>query len=185
MAEETLYGSAAMRRFAGIELGCDRIPDETTILNSRHLLERHGLSEAIFAAVNVHLADKGISLRSGTLVDVSRRTPCVRVSLRKIIDAPSSTKNKARARDPEMWSTKKGNDWYFGMKAHVGVDAVRGVVHSLDTSTARPPSTPRFSAHPSGSSASVPKSRLPSGSTHRRTRRQSKPELKTPLSLSR
>ena len=93
MAEETLYDSEAMRRFAGIELGDDRIPDETTILNFRHLLERHGLTEAIFADVNAHLADKGITLRSGTLVDAT------------IIDAPSSTKNKARARDPEMSST--------------------------------------------------------------------------------
>ena len=140
-----------MRRFAGIELGFDRIPDETSILNFRHLLERHGLTQAIFADVNADLADKGISLRSGTLVDVSRRTPCVRVSLRKIIDAPSSTKNKAGARDPEMSSTTKGNDWYFGSEedqkliqwinfptnAHVGVDAVSGVVHSLDTSTAK------------------------------------------------
>ncbi|MBV0893589.1 IS5 family transposase [Paracoccus sp. Z118] len=125
MAEETLYDSEAMRRFAGIELGDDRIPDETTILNFRHLLERHGLAEAIFAEVNAHLTDKGITLRSGTLVDAT------------IIDAPSSTKNKARARDPEMSSTKKGNDWYFGMKAHVGVDADSGTVHSLDTSTAR------------------------------------------------
>ena len=125
MAEETLYDSEAMRRFAGIELGDDRIPDETTILNFRHLLERHGLTEAIFADVNAHLADKGITLRSGTLVDAT------------IIDAPSSTKNKARARDPEMSSTKKGNDWYFGMKAHIGVDADSGVTHSLDTSTAK------------------------------------------------
>jgi len=125
MAEETLYDSEAMRRFAGIELGDDRIPDETTILNFRHLLERHGLTEAIFAHVNAHLADKGITLRSGTLVDAT------------IIDAPSSTKNEARARDPEMSSTKKGNDWYFGMKAHVGVDAQSGIVHSLETSTAK------------------------------------------------
>src|SRR6056297_9591 len=123
MAEETLYDSEAMRRFAGVELGDDRIPDETTILNFRHLLERHGLTEAIFADVSTHLADKGITLRSGTLVDAT------------IIDAPSSTKNKARARDPEMSSTRKGNDWYFGMKAHVGVDAHSGVVHSLETST--------------------------------------------------
>ncbi|WP_128515410.1 IS5 family transposase [Tabrizicola thermarum] len=137
MAEETLYDSEAMRRFAGIELGDDRIPDETTILNFRHLLERHGLTEAIFADVNAHLADKGITLRSGTLVDVSGRTPSVRESPRKIIDAPSSTKNKAGARDPEMSSTKKGNTWYFGMKAHVGVDAESGVTHSLETSTAR------------------------------------------------
>ena len=125
MAEETLYDSEAMRRFAGVELGDDRIPDETTILNFRHLLERHRLTEAIFAAVSAHLADKGITLRSGTLVDAT------------IIDAPSSTKNKAKARDPEMSSTKKGNDWYFGMKAHVGVDAESGTVHSLETSTAK------------------------------------------------
>jgi transposase, IS5 family len=125
MAEETLYDSEAMRRFARIELGDDRIPDETTILNFRHLLERHGLTEALFAEVNAHLADKGITLRSGTLVDAT------------IIDAPSSTKNKARARDPEMSSTKKGNDWYFGMKAHVGVDLDGGTVHSLDTTTAK------------------------------------------------
>jgi IS5 family transposase len=125
MAEEMLYDSEAMRRFAGIELGDDRIPDETTILNFRHLLERHALTEAIFAEVNAHLADKGITLRSGTLVDAT------------IIDAPSSTKNKAGVRDPEMSSTKKGNDWYFGMKAHVGVDADSGVVHSLETSTAK------------------------------------------------
>ena len=114
-----------MRRFAGIELGDDRIPDETTILNFRHLLERHGLTEAIFADVNAHLSDKGITLRSGTLVDAT------------IIDAPSSTKNKAGARDPEMSSTKKGNDGYFGMKAHIGVDADSGVTHSLETSTAK------------------------------------------------
>jgi len=125
MAEETLYDSEAMRRFAGIELGDDRIPDETTILNFRHLLERHGLTEAIFADVNAHLAEKRITLRSGTLVDAT------------IIDAPSSTKNKAGARDPEMSSTKKGNTWYFGMKAHVGVDAESGVTHSLETSTAK------------------------------------------------
>ena len=153
MAEETLYDSEAMRRFAGIELGDDRIPDgpqgpwpqwgrvspQDAILNFRHLLERHGLTEAIFADVNAHLADKGITLRSGTLVDAT------------IIDAPSSTKNKAKARDPEMSSTKKGNDWYFGSeedqkliqwinfptKAHIGVDADSGVTHSLDTSTAK------------------------------------------------
>ena len=151
MAEETLYDSEAMRRFAGIELGYDRIPDETTILNFRHLLERHGLTQAIFAEVNTHLADKGITLRSGTLVDVSRRTPCVRASLRRIIDAPPSTRNKAGARDPGMSSTKKANNWYFGSeadrksiqwidfpaKAHIGVDADSGIVHSLDTSTAK------------------------------------------------
>jgi IS5 family transposase len=125
MAEEMLYDSEAMRSFAGIELGDDRIPDETTILNFRHLLERHELTEAIFAGVNAHLTDRGIGLRSGTLVDAT------------IIDAPSSTKNKSKGRDPEMSSTKKGNDWYFGMKAHIGVDADSGVTHSLETSTAK------------------------------------------------
>jgi IS5 family transposase len=125
MAEESLYDSDAMRRFAGLELGDDRIPDETTILNFRHLLERHDLSEAIFAEVNAYLVENGMSLRSGTLVDAT------------IIDAPPSTKNKAGKRDPEMSSTKKGNDWYFGMKAHVGVDAESGIVHSLETSTAK------------------------------------------------
>lgn len=125
MAEEMLYDSDAMRQFAGIELGDDRIPDETTILNFRHLLEKHELTEKLFVEVNRHLADQGITLRSGTLVDAT------------IIAAPSSTKNEAQARDPEMSSTKKGNDWYFGMKAHVGVDADSGIVHSLETTTAK------------------------------------------------
>jgi len=125
MAEEMLCDSNAMRHFAGIELGDDRIPDETTILNFRHLLEKHELTEQLFAEVNRHLADQGITLRSGTLVDAT------------IIDAPSSTKNEAGGRDPEMSSTKKGNDWYFGMKAHVGVDADSGIVHSLETTTAK------------------------------------------------
>jgi IS5 family transposase len=125
MAEEMLYDSEAMRWFAGIELGDDRIPDETTILNFRHLLERHELTEALFAVVNAHLSDKGITLRAGTLVDAT------------IIDAPSSTKNRSKARDPEMSSTKKGNDWYFGMKAHIGVDVDSGTVHSLEATTAK------------------------------------------------
>ncbi len=125
LAEESLYDSDAMRRFAGLELGEDRIPDESTILNFRHLLERHALTEAIFGEVNAYLAEQGMTLRSGTLVDAT------------IIDAPSSTKNQAGKRDPEMSSTKKGNDWYFGMKAHVGVDADSGLVHSLETTTAR------------------------------------------------
>ena len=102
-----------------------RAADETTILNFRHLLERHELTEAIFAEVNAHLVEQGVTLRSGTLIDAT------------IIDAPSSTKNKAGKRDPEMTSTKKGNAWYFGMKAHIGVDADSGVVHSLETSTAK------------------------------------------------
>jgi len=125
MAEESLCDSDAMRRFAGLELGDDRIPDETTILNFRHYLERHALSEAIFAEVKAYLTEKGVTQRSGTLVDAT------------IIDAPSSTKNKAGKRNPDMSSTKKGNDWYFGMKAHIGVDADSGIVHNLDTTTAK------------------------------------------------
>ncbi len=125
MAEETLYDSEAMRRFAGIEPGDDRIPNETTVLTFRYLLERYGRAEAIFAEVNAPLADKGITLRAGTPADAT------------IIDAPSSTKTKVGARDPEMSSTKKGNDWYSRMKAHLGVDADSGTVHSLEASTAK------------------------------------------------
>jgi hypothetical protein len=141
----SLYDSEAMRRFDGIELGDDRIPDETKILNFRHLLERHGLTEAIFAEVNGHLADKGITLRSGTLVDAT------------IIDAPSSTTNKAKARDPEMSSTKKGNAWYFGMKAHVGVDVDSGIVHSLEATTAN--AMPRSAMRAAASITRIPPSR--------------------------
>ena len=111
MAEESLCGSDAMRRFAGLELGDDRIPDESTILNFRHLLERQVLTEAIFAEVNAYLAENSMTLRSGTLVDAT------------IIDAPSSTKNKAGKRDPDMNSTKKGNDWYFGMSGWMPIAA--------------------------------------------------------------
>ncbi len=131
-AEEALYDSDAMRRFAGLELGDDAIPDETTILNFRHLLERHELTRAIFEAVNACLREKGILLREGTLVDAT------------LIDAPSSTKNKQRSRDPEMTSTKKGNEWYFGMKAHVGVDLDSGVVHSMEASTAKVHDSQKF-----------------------------------------
>ena len=131
-AEEALYDSEAMRRFAGLELGDDAIPDETTILNFRHLLERHELTRAIFETVNAYLRERGILLREGTLVDAT------------LIDAPSSTKNKQGARDPEMTSTKKGNAWYFGMKAHVGVDLDSGVVHTLETSTAKVHDSQKF-----------------------------------------
>jgi transposase len=117
MAEEMLYDSDAMRHFAGIELGDDRIPDETTILNFRHLLEKHRLTEKLFAEVNGHLADQGITLRSGTLVDGEGANAMRSSEPPNSIDAPSSTKNEARARDPEMSSTKKGNDWYFGSEA--------------------------------------------------------------------
>jgi len=122
-AEDAIYDSESMRRFAGVELSEDVVPDETTILRFRHLLEAHGLTEAIFGAVRALLAEKRLLLQSGTIVDAT------------IIAAPSSTKNAAQARDPEMKQTKKGNTWYFGMKVHVGTDP-RGLVHSLTTTDA-------------------------------------------------
>ena len=117
--EDALYDSEAMRRFAGIDLVADVIPDETTILNFRHLLEEHRLTERIFEMTRGYLSEKGLLVREGTIVDAT------------IINAPASTKNASRTRDPEMKQTKKGNQWYFGMKAHVGTDTRRGVVHSI------------------------------------------------------
>lgn len=122
--EEALYEIASMRRFAGFSLGSGSIPDETTILNFRHLLETHALTEKLFALINQYLVSKGLRLSKGTIVDAT------------IIEAPSSTKNATGTRDPEMHQTKKGNDWHFGMKAHVGVDAETGLVHSLQTTSA-------------------------------------------------
>jgi IS5 family transposase len=117
-AEEAIYDSESMRRFARIELSEDKIPDETTILNFRHLLEEHELTRAMFETINALMEGKGLLLRSGTIVDAT------------IIAAPSSTKNATESRDPEMKQTKKGKNWHFGMKFHVGTDR-RGVVHSL------------------------------------------------------
>ena len=122
-AEEALYDSQSMRAFAGLELGSDPIPDETTILNFRHLLERHDLTKAVFAAVAEHLEAHGALLRGGTIVDAT------------LIAASPSTKNKEQKRDPEMRSSKKGNQWYFGMKAHIGVDAKSGLVHTAGVTT--------------------------------------------------
>jgi IS5 family transposase len=124
-AEEALYDIQSMRTFCGLELGRDAIPDETTILNFRHLLERHALTKAIFAAVAEHLEAKGEMLRGGTIVDAT------------LIAASPSTKNKQQKRDPEMSSSKKGNQWYFGMKAHVGVDAESGLVHTAGVTTGK------------------------------------------------
>ncbi len=121
--EEALYDTAVMRRFAGLS-GLDAIPDETTILNFRRLLETHDLARKLFERVNAHLARKGQSLRAGTIVDAT------------IIAAPSSTKNKDGKRDPEMHQTKKGNQWHFGMKAHIGVDDASGLVHHVECTAA-------------------------------------------------
>jgi IS5 family transposase len=118
MAEEALYDSEAMRRFARVTLGEDVIPDETTILRFRHLLEQHQLTEQLFATIQHLLIAKRLLLQTGTIVDAT------------IIAAPSSTKNAEKTRDPEMQQTRKGNQWNFGMKLHVGTD-VRGLVHHV------------------------------------------------------
>lgn len=117
--EDALYDSQAIRRFVGIDLGRESAPDATTLLNFRHLLEQHHLTESIFNAINGHLAEKGLFLREGTIVDAT------------LIAAPPSTKNEAGKRDPDMHQSKKGNQWYFGMKAHIGVDAHSGLVHTV------------------------------------------------------
>jgi transposase, IS5 family len=123
-AEDAIYDSESMRRFARIELGEDKVPDETTILRFRHLLEERELTKAIFEEIGSLLDEKGLILKQGTIVDAT------------ILSAPSSTKNQTRSRDPEMRQTKKGNTWYFGMKVHVGTDT-RGVVHTLVTTDAQ------------------------------------------------
>ena len=123
-AEEALYDSPGLRRFAGVDLGRAAAPDETTILNFRHLLERHDLCGAMLEAVNVYLESRGIRIGTGTIVDAT------------ILHAPSSTKNSTGTRDPQMHQTRKGNQWYFGMKAHIGVDSKEGIVHSLCSTAA-------------------------------------------------
>jgi IS5 family transposase len=115
--EESLYEIASMRHFAHVQI--NTIPDETTLLNFRHLLEKHQLAATLFATINQHLIEKGLLLKHGTIVDAT------------LIHAPSSTKNAKGERDPDMHQTKKGNQWYFGMKAHIGVDASSGLVHHV------------------------------------------------------
>ena len=117
--EDALYDSQALRGFAGIDLTVAAVPEETTILNFRHWLEQHELSQALFAEVSAMLEERGLLMRQGTIVDAT------------IIAAPPSTKNKSKARDREMHQTKKSNQWHFGMKAHIGVDVASGVVHTV------------------------------------------------------
>ena len=117
--EDALYDSQALRGFAGIDLTVAAVPDATTIMNFRHWLESHELSQALFAEVSAMLEERGLLMRQGTIVDAT------------IIAAPPSTKNKQKARDPEMHQTRKGNQWHFGMKAHIGVDVASGVVHTV------------------------------------------------------
>jgi IS5 family transposase len=119
VVEEGLYDSPLMRRFAQIDLGNEPVPDETTVCKFRHLLEAPDLGGAMMQAVNLHLQSRGIKIATGTIVDAT------------IIHAPSSTKNADQQRDPEMHQTKKGNQWYFGMKAHVGVDSKTKIIHSV------------------------------------------------------
>ena len=117
--EEALYDSVSMRRFAGIDLGEMPVPDESTVLRFRHLLEAHGLGKKLFQQVHAYLERQGIKVGTGTIVDAT------------IISAPPSTKNKDKSRDPDMHQTKKGNQWYFGMKAHIGVDSQTKVIHAV------------------------------------------------------
>jgi len=123
-AEESLYDIESMRRFAKLELGIDTIPDETTILNFRRLIEKHQLSERIFQDINLYLADKGIQVSQGTMVDAT------------IVQAASSTKNKRKQRDPEMKSTRKNNQYFFGMKIHIGTDVNSNAIHSATVTSA-------------------------------------------------
>ena len=116
--EEALYDSPLMRQFVGIDLGHEPVPDETTVCKFRHLLEEHQLGEKILGTVNLHLQGRGVRITTGTIVDAT------------ILHAPSSTKNREQQRDPEMHQTKKGNQWYFGMKAHVGVDSKTKIIHT-------------------------------------------------------
>jgi IS5 family transposase len=123
--EDALHDIPALRRFAGLDAGNSRMPDETTILNFRHLLEAHQLAESLFNEVVSLLTEQGLILREGTIVDAT------------LIAAPPSTKNRDRKRDPEMTSSKKGNQWHFGMKAHIGVDTAHGLVHTMEATTGK------------------------------------------------
>ena len=122
--EEALHDIPLYREFARLDAGITRLPDESTILRFRHLLEEHQLGQQILATVNARLMERGLMLKSGTVVDAT------------LISAPSSTKNSTGRRDPEMHQTKKGNQWHFGMKAHIGVDADSGLVHTVSTTAA-------------------------------------------------
>jgi IS5 family transposase len=122
--EDALYDSVTMRRFVGIDLGVEPAPDETTVCKFRHLLERHGLGRKMLTTVNGSLARHGLKVGTGTIVDAT------------LLHAPSSTKNKEGKRDPEMHQVCKGKQWYFGMKAHVGVDAETKLIHSVEATAA-------------------------------------------------
>ena len=122
--EEALYDSQAIRAFVGIDLGREPAPDETTVCKFRHLLERNDLGRLLFEAIGEYLQDQGMKISTGTIVDAT------------IINAPSSTKNRKKERDPDMHQTKKGNQWYFGMKAHIGVDSRSKIIHTVAATAA-------------------------------------------------
>ena len=122
--EDAIYDSYAMRTFTGINFMTEAVPDETTLCNFRHLLEKHGLNKLFFDAINHVMVQTGHMMKGGTILDAT------------IINAPSSTKNAQKARDPEMHQTKKGNEWRFGMKCHIGVDAGSGLVHTITVTAA-------------------------------------------------
>lgn len=123
--EEAIYDRNSFQKFLGLDLISDAVPDETTVLNFRHLLERNDLAKEIFKEISRHLEEQGLLMKEGTIVDAT------------LIASARSTKNKNKRRDPEMSSTKKNDQWHFGMKAHIGVDSKEGLVHSMEASTAK------------------------------------------------
>ena len=130
--EDAIYDRNSFQKFLSIDILTESVPDETTICRFRIFLQQHGLFEKIFSTINKHLEQKGLLMKEGTAVDAT------------LISAPSSTKNQSGKRDPEMSSTQKGGKWHFGMKAHIGVDPKSGLVHSLDTTTAKTHDTQQF-----------------------------------------
>src|SRR5947209_11779688 len=141
--EDALYDSQALRDFVGIDLSRQSVPDATTLLKFRRLLQDNDLTRALFDEINAHLAQQGLLMRAGTIVDAT------------IIAAPSSTKNEDKARDPEMHQTKKGNQWHFGMKAHIGVDSESGLVHTVTGTAANEADITQMAAVLHGSEEAV------------------------------
>ena len=153
--EEALHDVPLLRQFAGLDAFEDVMPAESTILRFRHLLEQSELAVALFAEVNAVLSEKGLSTKRGSVVDAA------------LIAAPSSTKNQDKKRDPEMSQTKKGNQWYFGMKAHIGIDAESGLIHTVECTTAKVADNVMLKDCLHGEEAEVPSVfRLPKGGFH-------------------
>lgn len=164
--EDALYDSAAFRQFVGLDLGSERAPDATTLLKFRRLLERHQLADALFARVNEYLRAQGIKVGGGTIVDAT------------IVAAASSTKNRDKARDPEMHQTKKGNQWHFGMKLHIGADSRSGVVHSAEVTAANTHDATMLKKLMHGEERRLYGDSAYHGAQHKLTMRQAAPEVK-------